>query len=73
MPESPVRDKNYNLVKVLHLSLENAWRMETYVQDAEGEGDTELANWFRKIQKNSQVAGDQGKQMLAKRLRDEDA
>jgi hypothetical protein len=71
MPESPVKDKNYNLINVLHRSLENAWRMETYIQDAEREGDAELADWFRKIQENSRRAGDQGKQMLAKRLQSE--
>ncbi|MEJ3750018.1 hypothetical protein WEI85_42990 [Actinomycetes bacterium KLBMP 9797] len=43
MPESPVKDKNYNLVSVLHLSLESVWRMATYRQDAERDGDIELA------------------------------
>jgi hypothetical protein len=69
MPQSPLKDKNYNLVSVLHLSLENAWRMEEYIQDAEKEGDQELADWFRRIQQNSQQAGDQGKELLATRLR----
>lgn len=70
-PPSPVKDKNYDLVKVLEMSLQNAWRMETYAQDAEREGDMELANWFREIQKNSVKAGDQGKMMLAERLQRE--
>jgi hypothetical protein len=42
--------------------------MEEYIQDAEREGDQELADWFRKIQENSQKAGDQGKDLLATRL-----
>jgi hypothetical protein len=71
MPESPVKDKNYNLINILHLSLENAWRMETFAKDAEREGDAELAEWFRKIQENSKKAGEQGKQMLASRLQKE--
>lgn len=70
-PPSPVKDKDYDLVKVLEISLENAWRMETYAQDAEREGDKELANWFREIQKHSMKAGDQGKMMLAERLQRE--
>ncbi|MEV1289505.1 hypothetical protein [Micromonospora sp. NPDC049679] len=73
MPQSPVKDKNYDLVSILQLSLENAWRMENYIKDAEQEGDAELAEWFRKIQQNSQKAGDQGKQMLKKRLQTETA
>ncbi|WP_460516288.1 hypothetical protein [Flindersiella endophytica] len=68
MPQSPLKDKNYNLVTILHLSLENAWRMEEYIQDAEREGDEELATWFRRIQENNQKAGDQGKDLLAARL-----
>ena len=73
MPESPLKDKNYNLISVLHLSLENAWRMESYAQDADREGDSELAEWFRRIQENSKKAGEQGKQLLAKRLQSEGA
>lgn len=68
MPTSPVKDKNYDLLSILHMSLENAWRMENYIRDAEQEGDTELAEWFRKIQHNSLKAGEQGKELLKKRL-----
>ena len=67
-PPSPVKDQHYDLVKVLEMSLENAWRMEKYIQDAEQAGDQELAEWFRKIQHNSQKAGEQGKKMLMQRL-----
>ncbi|MGV2985713.1 hypothetical protein ACNPNP_18630 [Microbacterium sp. AGC85] len=70
-PESSLKDKNYNLVCVLEASLRNAWSMQTYIEDAEREGDSELAEWFRKIQHNSLKAGEQGKQMLRARL-DED-
>lgn len=68
MAESPVKDKNYNLIAVLRESLQNVFQMETYAQDAEQQGDQELATWFRKIQENNRKAGDQGKEMLAKRL-----
>jgi hypothetical protein len=67
-PPSPLRDKDYNLVTVLQASLEYAWQMETYAADAERSGDTELAEWFRKIQHNNVKAGEQGKQLLAARL-----
>jgi hypothetical protein len=71
VPESPVKDKNYNLINVLNLSLKNAWRMDTFIADAEREGDTELADWFRKIQDTSKKAGEQGKRLLAQRLQTE--
>lgn len=67
-PESPVKDKNYNLVTVLQESLQNVWQLAEYIEDAERQGDNELADWFRRIQENNKKAGDQGKQLLAARL-----
>jgi len=71
-PNSPVKDKDYNLVCVLEASLRNAWTMQTYIDDADAAGDAELADWFRKIQHNSEKAGEQGKQMLLERLRSDE-
>lgn len=70
-PTSPIKDKNYNLVWAVHQSLENVWRLEGYIQDAERQGDEELAGWFRRIQENNKKAGDQGKQMLLTRIQKE--
>lgn len=67
-PPSPVKDKNYSLVTVLQMSLQNAWQMEQYIADADREGDSELGDWFRRVQENSVKAGEQGKRMLARRL-----
>lgn len=72
-PQSPVKDKNYDLVWVLETSLKNVWQLEAYTQDAERDGDEELAEWFRKIQANNHKAGEQGKRMLAERPRSEEA
>ncbi|MBQ0901172.1 hypothetical protein [Micromonospora sp. U21] len=68
---SPVKDKNYDLIRTLQMSLENVYRMDTYISDAEQRGDSELANWFRMIQENSRKAGEQGKQMLMSRMQQE--
>lgn len=68
---SPVKDRTYALITVLQESLENVWQMEEYAQDAEREGDQELAEWFRKIQENNRKAGDQGKQLLVQRMQQE--
>ncbi|MDA0566828.1 hypothetical protein LG943_21290 [Streptomonospora sp. S1-112] len=70
-PSSPLKDKNYNLVWAVHQSLENVWRLENFIQDAERDGDQELADWLRRIQENNKKAGDQGKKMLLERLQRE--
>lgn len=67
-PQSPVKDSNYDLISILSASLEMAWTVDTYIADAEQNGDSELAEWFRKIQQSNLKAGEQGKQMLAQRL-----
>lgn len=69
-PQSPLRDKDYNLVATVEILLKNVWQLDTYIRDAEGEGDTELAEWFRTIQENNRKAGEKGKQMLSRRLQD---
>lgn len=48
------QDKDYNLVWYVEACLSNALRLETYVQDAEREKDTEVAELFRKAQADSQ-------------------
>jgi len=42
--------------------------LETYIQDAEREGDSELAELFKKAQADSRKGGEMGKQMLRQRL-----
>ena len=61
-------DKDYNLIWFTEQSLSNALRLETYIQDAEREGDDELATLFKKAQAESRKGGEVGKQMLAKRI-----
>jgi hypothetical protein len=62
------KDKDYNLIWFTEQSLSNALRLETYIRDAERDGDQELTELFRKAQAESRKGGDIGKQMLAKRL-----
>jgi hypothetical protein len=62
------RDKDYNLIRFTEACLSNALRMETYAQDAERDGDTELAEFFRRAQGESQKGAEQGKQLLKQRL-----
>jgi hypothetical protein len=62
------KDKDYNLIWFTEQSLSNVLRLETYVQDAEREGDNELAEFFRRAQEASRRGGEQGKEQLRKRL-----
>jgi hypothetical protein len=62
------KDKNYNLIWFTEQSLSNALRLEQYIQDAERDGDDELATLFRKAQAESRKGGELGQQMLAQRL-----
>ena len=62
------KDKHYNLVWFTEQCLSNALRLETYIQDAERDGDSELADLFRRAQAESRKGGEQGKDFLRKRL-----
>jgi hypothetical protein len=61
-------DKDYNIIWFTEACLSNALRMETYIQDADRAGDSELADFFRKAQAESRKGGEQGKAMLKSRL-----
>jgi hypothetical protein len=62
------KDKDYNLIWFTEQCLSNALRLETYIQDAERDGDSELADFFRRAQSESRKGGEQGKEQLRKRL-----
>jgi hypothetical protein len=62
------KDKDYNLIWFTEACLSNALRLETYIGDAEREGDAELADLFRRAQADSRKGAEQGKQLLRSRL-----
>jgi hypothetical protein len=62
------KDKTYNIVWFTEQSLSNALRLEEYIQDAERDGDSELADFFRRAQDASRKGGEKGKELLKKRL-----
>ena len=64
-------DKNYNLETVLQQSLENAWTMSTYIDDAQRENDDEVASFFEGVKSNNEEAARRAKQMLVARLQQE--
>jgi hypothetical protein len=61
-------DKDYNIIWFTEACLNNALRLEAYIKDAERDGDSELADFFRKAQADSRKGGEQGKAMLKSRL-----
>jgi hypothetical protein len=62
------KDKDYNVIWFTEQCLSNVLRLEAYVADADREGDSELADFFRRAQETSRKGAEQGKEMLRKRL-----
>ncbi|PBC69903.1 hypothetical protein BX265_7273 [Streptomyces sp. TLI_235] len=67
------KDRDYNLLWYVEACLSNVLRLESYVQDAEREGDGEVAELFRKAQADSRKGAEMGKRLLAARLTAADA
>jgi hypothetical protein len=61
-------DKQYDLVSVLYHALEGGATYQKYIQDAEQEGDQDLAQFFRDVQQEEQQRAARAQQLLAQRL-----
>ena len=62
------KDPDYNVIWFTEQSLSNALKMQQFLADAESDGDSELADFCRTAQEASRRGGEQGKELLAKRL-----
>jgi hypothetical protein len=62
------KDKNYNLITVLHQAADSVETLKTYIQDAEQEGDQELIDFFSTVFDNNLETSQQAKEMLVNRL-----
>ena len=62
------KDKDYNIIWFVEQCLNNVLRLETYIQDAEREDDSELADFFRRAQETSRKGAEQGKELLKSRI-----
>jgi hypothetical protein len=62
------KDKDYNVIWYTEQCLSNALRLEQYAQDADRDGDSDLAEFFRRAQAASKRGGEQGKELLKQRL-----
>ena len=61
-------DKDYNIIWFTEQCLSNVLRMESYAKDADRNGDSELADFFRRAQAESRKGAERGKDLLRKRL-----
>jgi hypothetical protein len=61
-------DKDFNIIWFTEQCLSNALRLEIYAKDAERGGDTELADFFRRAQRESRKGAEQAKELLRQRL-----
>jgi hypothetical protein len=62
------KDKDYNIIWFTEQCLSNVLRLEQYAGDADRDGDSELADFFRRAQGESRKGAEQGKALLAKRI-----
>jgi hypothetical protein len=62
------KDKDYNVIWFTEQCLSNVLRLEDYIQDAERDGDSDLADFFRRAQEASRKGAEQGKELLRSRL-----
>jgi rubrerythrin len=62
------KDKDFNIIWFTEQCLSNALRLEIYAKDAEREGDSELADFFRRAQTESKKGAEKGKEMLRSRI-----
>ena len=66
--ETGTLDVHYNLVSVLYHALQGAALYAEYAEDAEAEGDSELAEFFQDIQEEDHDRAERAKDYLLTRL-----
>ena len=68
MASTGTSDCIYNLVSILDNSLKGAQLYDKYVQDAEGEGNQELASFFRDVKEEDRQRSERAKKLLGQHL-----
>jgi hypothetical protein len=62
------KDKDYDIIWFVEQCLDNVLKMETFAEDADRDGDSELSEFFRRAQGESRKGAEQGKELLRRRL-----
>jgi|GraSoiStandDraft_24_1057298.scaffolds.fasta_scaffold490435_2 rubrerythrin len=68
MAHTGTPDPVYDLISVAYHALQGAETYEQYAQDAQRQGDQELADYFRKTQQECRRSADEAQRLLASRL-----
>ena len=71
MADTGTKDKTYNLTSVLYHALQGGENYDSYISDAESDGDDELAGFFKDVQQEEKDRADRAKKLLASRLSSE--
>lgn len=66
--QTPFKDKNYDLASSLYHAMEGAWKYRQYAQDAESEGDSSCAQFFRDAAEQHDAIAKRAKELLKDRL-----
>jgi len=61
-------NEQFDLISILYHSLEGTLAYETYCQDAEQSGDTELQQFFQEVKEQNRRFAERAKQLLASRI-----
>ncbi len=64
-----MRDEHYDIVSALYHTLQSAQRCSQYINDAEKEGDQEVAQFFHDMQDSQRRLADKAQQLLSERVR----
>lgn len=67
MENTGLSDRVYNLISVLNRAAEGGYAYALYIDDAEKEGDTELAQFFREVQQQDAERAQRAKSLLGQR------
>jgi len=62
------RDTTYDLISVIYHQLQGAETYQTYVQDAQDEGDQEAVTFFQQAAEHSQGMASRAKELLGQRI-----
>lgn len=68
MANTGIKDPHYDLISVLYHALQGADTLDQYIRDAEGNGDSEIAQYFKDVQQQYRQAAERGKGMLKTKL-----
>ena len=66
--ETGTANEQYNLISVIYHSLQSATVCDTYIQDADSSGDSELSQFFQQVKEQNCQQAEQAKKMMTQRM-----